>query len=219
MILFLFMVCFLMICSTGCSNYDYDRDAPTGIAIQEFETNADTYNYDGSYVVTQSSIEALNSEGIYTDENISVFNLEKRYTVALADMTVNMETSFCELNLCINFYNGNKKLIDSSEQTIQIVPGYVNSVLIQIPEDAEYYSLQSYSVTSCRKINNITTVRSTELLSGISNTVNDVKKNTKDVIFFDKDMRVLYYEATLDKGRYISKRTGIYYCGYTEVTE
>lgn len=41
MILFLFMVCFLMICSTGCSNYDYDRDAPIGITVQEFETNID----------------------------------------------------------------------------------------------------------------------------------------------------------------------------------
>jgi len=169
--------------------------------------------------MAQSGIEALNNEGIYTDENISIFNLEKRYTVVLVDMTVNMEMSFCKLNLCIDFYNGNKKLIDSSEQIIQIVPGYVNSVLIQIPEDAEYYALQSYSVTSCRKINNITTTRSTELLSSISNTVSNVKKNTKDVIFFDKDMRVLYYEATLGKGRYVSKRTGIYYCGYTEVTE
>ena len=153
-----------MICSTGCSNYDYDRDAPIGITVQEFETNIDAYYYDGSYVMAQSCIESLNNEGIYTDENISI--------------------------LCIDFYNGNKKLIDSSEQIIQIVPGYVNSVLIQIPEDAEYYALQSYSVTSCRKINNITTTRSTELLSSISNTMSNVKKNTKDVIFLDNDMRL-----------------------------
>ena len=64
-----------MICSTGCSNYDYDRDAPIGITVQEFETNIDAYYYDGSYVMAQSGIEALNNEGIYTDENISIFNL------------------------------------------------------------------------------------------------------------------------------------------------
>ena len=93
-----------MICSTGCSSYDYDRDAPTGITIQEFETSTDTFNYDGSYVVTKSDIKVLDSDGAYTDDNLSIFNLEKRYTVALADMTVNMETSFCELNLCIEFY-------------------------------------------------------------------------------------------------------------------
>ena len=219
MILFLFMVCFLMICSTGCSSYDYDRDAPTGITIQEFETSTDTFNYDGSYIVTQSDIKVLDSDGAYTDDNLSIFNLEKRYTVALADMTVNMKTSFCELDLCIDFYNKDKKLISSSEQILQIVPGYVNSVLIQIPVDAEYYALQSYNVTSCRKVNNVTVVRSTELLSRTSNTVSNVKKNTKDVIFFDKDMRVLYYEETLDKGRYINRRTGINYCGFTEVTE
>ena len=213
------MVCFLMICSTGCSSYDYDRDAPTGITIQEFETSTDTFNYDGSYVVTQSDIKVLDSDGAYTDDNLSIFNLEKRYTVALADMTVNMETSFCELDLCIDFYNKDKKLINSSEQILQIVPGYVNSVLIQIPVDAEYYALQSYNVTSCRKVNNVTVVRSTELLSRTSNTVSNVKKNTKDVIFFDKDMRVLYYEETLDKGRCINRRTGINYCGFTEVTE
>lgn len=208
-----------MICSTGCSNYDYDRDAPVGITVQEFEAETDISYYDGSYTMAQSGVEALDVTGIYTDENISIFNLEKRYTVVLVDMTVNMETSFCELDLCIDFYNKDKKLINSGEHTIQIVPGYVNSVLIQIPEDAEYYALQSYSVTSCRKISNITTARSTQLLASNSNTVSNVKKSTKDVIFFDKDMRVLYYEATLDKGRYVSKRTGIYYCGYTEVTE
>ena len=49
--------------------------------------------------------------------------------------------------------------------------------------------------------------------------LSQIRENLVSFLPFDKDMRVLYYEATLGKGRYVSKRTGIYYCGYTEVTE